>query len=279
MAGSTPSSLLSDAGQIAREGDCDRYLCCLYAPASCREALFALLAFHVELARIPEQVSQEMLGLIRLTWWREALDELYGERPPRRHAVLEALQPAIREFHLTRAHFDALLSGREEDLDPDPPPTLDALEAYAEQTSSALLYLWLEVLGIKEDAALHVARHLGIAWGLAGLMRAVPHHAAREKVFLPADLIEREATFENLAALRQAVEAVCERAETHLAGLRNYEVIFTRDAMPVRLLAVAARHHLKRLRRVHHNPYDARLKGGGFALQMAILWRAMFPGG
>ena len=59
---------------IARDGDLDRYVSALFAPGACREHLFALYAFNVELARIGDQVSEPQLGEIRLQWWRDALD-------------------------------------------------------------------------------------------------------------------------------------------------------------------------------------------------------------
>ena len=60
--------------------DYDRYLSALFAPACRREALFALIAFNHEIARIPEAVSEPMLGRIRLQWWREVLEAVYAGR-------------------------------------------------------------------------------------------------------------------------------------------------------------------------------------------------------
>ena len=56
--------------------DPDRYLCALFAPADRRDSVLALVLFNDELARIPIVVTQPMTGLIRLQWWRDALDEL-----------------------------------------------------------------------------------------------------------------------------------------------------------------------------------------------------------
>ena len=59
----------------------------------------------------------------------------------------------IRERRLTRVHFDRLIDAREADYDEDPPASLAALEAYAEGTSSQLVYLALEALGVSDRAA------------------------------------------------------------------------------------------------------------------------------
>ena len=60
-----------------READRDRYLASLFAPAGPRDALFALYAFNVEIARVRELAREPMPGEIRLQWWREVLA---GER-------------------------------------------------------------------------------------------------------------------------------------------------------------------------------------------------------
>ena len=62
---------------LVREADRDRYLATLFAPAEHRDALFALYAFNVEIARVRELAREPLPGEIRLQWWREVLS---GER-------------------------------------------------------------------------------------------------------------------------------------------------------------------------------------------------------
>ena len=59
-----------------RQGDRDRYLALLFAPASARDALAAISAFNLELARAASEITESMLGLVRLQWWREAVEEI-----------------------------------------------------------------------------------------------------------------------------------------------------------------------------------------------------------
>jgi phytoene synthase len=56
--------------------DPDRYLSTLFASSNLRPALFALYAFDHEIARIRHIVREPMAGLIRLQWWRDALDAI-----------------------------------------------------------------------------------------------------------------------------------------------------------------------------------------------------------
>ncbi|MEX0698042.1 MAG: squalene/phytoene synthase family protein, partial [Dongiaceae bacterium] len=185
------ASGLSHCAAESRRGDRDRFLTALFAPADRREALFALYAFNLELARIRESVSQPMLGLIRLQWWRDGLDAIYRGEPPR-HEVAAGLAGAVTRHGLSRRHFDRLIDARETDLSESPPADLAALVDYAEGSSSGLVLLALEALGGGGGAAAAEAgRRVGIAWALTGLLRAVPFHASARRLYLPQDLIER----------------------------------------------------------------------------------------
>ena len=106
----------------------------MFAPVGSREALFALIAFNHEVARIPEAVSEPMLGRIRLQWWREVVEAVYAGAPARRHEVAVPLADAIRACSLDRALLDRLLDARESDLEAEGPPDLAALERYAAAT-------------------------------------------------------------------------------------------------------------------------------------------------
>src|SRR5215467_4094326 len=58
---------------LVRAADKDRFLTTLFAPAERRDALFALYAFNVEIARVREVVREPVAGEIRLQWWSDVL--------------------------------------------------------------------------------------------------------------------------------------------------------------------------------------------------------------
>jgi phytoene synthase len=177
----------SQFAEIVRTGDRDRYLSDLFAPAPIRPHLFVLHAFNTEVTRIPDSVSQPMLGEIRLQWWHDAL---HGE--PGGHPVASALKATIAEFKLPIAAFDNLLEARKFDLYDDPMPSLNDLEGYAGETSSVLMQLAAIVLGGGRDpGTTELSGHGGVAYALAGLLRALPVHAQRRQCYLPADLLAK----------------------------------------------------------------------------------------
>ncbi|MCA3393162.1 MAG: squalene/phytoene synthase family protein, partial [Roseomonas sp.] len=76
---------LSPIAAFARAHDPDRFLAALFAPPEKREAIFTLIDFNHELARAREVASHPMAALIRLQWWRDALEEARQAWPARRH--------------------------------------------------------------------------------------------------------------------------------------------------------------------------------------------------
>ena len=246
---------LSFCGDQVRRYDNDRYLTALLAPADRREALFALYAFNLEVAKTREAVSEPMVGQIRLQWWREAIEGLYaGDVRP--HEVVRPLAEAIDRFALGRALFDRLIDAREADLDATPPATYDDLERYAAGTSSSLMMLALEVLGATGEAAGRAAHHAGVAWALVGLLRALVFHGAAKRQYLPDDLMRAAGAdlrdlFElrGSAALVEVVKDVAERARAELAQARAERPAVPRAALPALLPAILADAYLRRMAR------------------------------
>ncbi len=258
---------LSPAAAITRRHDRDRFQTALFAPAARREALFALYAFNYQIARVREAATQPMLGRIRLQWWRENIAAAYENTRPRRDDIVEALTVAIRARRLTRVHFDRLIDAREADYDEDPPASLAALEAYAEGTSSQLIYLALEALGASDHAAREAGHHIGIAYALAGLLRALPLLVASGRPIIPADIAGRAGLdfddhrgLRSSTALSAAVAEIAAAAERHLRAARERRGAVKREALPALLPAVVAERSLTRLKRAGHDPFDPALR-------------------
>src|SRR6266511_342759 len=178
---------------IARAGDPDRALATLFAPREARDDLFALYALNVELARIPEQVNEPDLGAIRLQWWREAIPRA-GAGEATGHPVADALGDAMRRRALSRERIAGLIDARLFDTGTKIMPAWPSLEAYLRDTACALFVLAGETLGARGATLDRAASAAGIAYGLTGLMRALPVYAAQGRVFLPADALIRHGT-------------------------------------------------------------------------------------
>ncbi len=256
------------AGQV-RRFDRDRYLCALVAPEEARQALFALYAFNLEVARIAEMVSEPLIGHMRLQWWRDAVGGIFAGNPPHHHVAL-ALAGAVDRFRLSRQPFDDLIDGRAFDIAGEAPADLDALLAYAAATSATLTGLALEILEARGEAARNAGRDIAIAWALTGLLRAVPFHAGARRIYLPAALchdagLEAKDLFAGRPGdgLTNVVSRLADCARDRLAAARRQRPDVPKQALPALLPAVLADGYLKRLAAAGFDPFQARVQGAG----------------
>lgn len=150
--------------------DPDRYRAALFADKQERSDLLTLYAFHAELAKVPEIVSEPMIGNIRYQWWRDAIEEIYGGKPVRAHNIVQPLADVIQRRNLPRFWIDLLIDGRERDLDPTPFVDLPEAKTYCRNTSGTLLLIAAHCLDPNLDTnGLEMA---GESWGLVGLARS-----------------------------------------------------------------------------------------------------------
>jgi phytoene synthase len=246
--------------RIARSGDPDRALAALFAPRDLRGDLLALYAFNVELARIAEQVTEPELGAIRLQWWREAVARESAEgivgQP-----VADALREVWQRRGLSSERIEGLIDARNFDLATRIMPDWNALETYLHDTAGALFALAATCAGVPGALLEPAASQAGLAYGLTGLVRALPVHAARGLVVLPAEMLRRHGTspeavlegrtetglLDLLVELRGTAGTALEEAQRHIAKLdRRSKVAF----LPLSLVEP----YLAALERKGHDP-------------------------
>lgn len=237
----TSETPLSIAAREARRHDRERFTTALFAPPHRREPLMALYAFNAEIARVKDSVHEPMAGMIRLTWWREALA---GERDPEtaRHPIAAPLLEACRAEKVTGAEFERLLDARERDLTWQRPASLAELEAYAEATSATVTRLAVELLGVRDAATRAAGGAVGTAYALVGLLRAMPFNDAAGRPVLPEGV---------------SVQQIADRARALLAEARAMP--YARKGIPALLPGTVASVHLKTLEKAGHDPFDPRV--------------------
>ncbi len=104
---------LEDLDDLVRRNDPDRWLASRFiTDAQARADVIALYAFDHEISKIAGTVKEPLMAEIRLTWWVEALDEIFEGRPVRRHPVALALAEVIDRCRLPREQFDAMIEPR-----------------------------------------------------------------------------------------------------------------------------------------------------------------------
>jgi len=161
---------LDDLDATIRRADPDRWLASRFvADPLARADVVALYALNHELARATEAAHEPLVQEIRLTWWREALEEIFAGRNPRRHPVVEAMAAAIGRHGLSPALLDSMIGARIEAIDAPVLADEAAVHRYVDATAGALMRLAVVVLDATASPA--AAAPAARAWGMAGLAR------------------------------------------------------------------------------------------------------------
>lgn len=192
-----------------------------------------------------------------MQFWRDAVSGSLSGTPKKEPVAIllaaannDLLARSSGKARLSKTWLHRIINIREQYLGNPPFPNLAALETYAENTYSTLLYLTLSALPLASLAADHLASHIGKATGIAAVLRGLPliafppppptHHTSNAMggplssgpqgaVLLPLDIMaqcgvrEEQVLREGPAAegLRDAVFAVATRANDNLITARE----------------------------------------------------------
>jgi len=266
--------------ELLRRDDRDRWLASLFAPPELRRHIHALYAFSLEIARVREIVSEPLLGEIRFQWWRDVIEGT-NEGDAKANPVAAALLDTIARFGLPKAPLLELIVARGHDLYDDPMQSLEALEAYTKATSANLLRLAALILdGEEAPASRDAALHAGIAYGITGLIRALPWHSARGQVFVPAGILQAHGASRDDFAAGRASEAVLAAIADLLARARAHLDIFyatlpglPEKSRPAFLPACLCEPYLRLMEKPGYEPFKTVIELPQWRRQW-ILWRA-----
>ncbi len=180
-----------DVVAAARDGEPERYLAALLAPADMRADLLAVAAFTAEMRRIPHLVKEPMMGEVRLQWWRETIDG-FDHRAPSGHAIADALGAATRHHCLPKLVLVAMTEARAFDLYDDPMADDAAFRGYLNKTEAAPFALALQILKAEVPATL--ADTAGQAFGMTRILSLLPKSLAKGRLPLPLSLLQQTNT-------------------------------------------------------------------------------------
>jgi 15-cis-phytoene synthase len=246
---------------LVRAADKDRFLCSLFAPAAHRGALHALYAFNLEIARVRESIHEPLAGEIRLQWWSDAIaGNAAGEAAA--NPVAAELLAAVARYRLPVELLTGLIAARRFDLYDDPMRTLADFDDYAGASSSAVIELSARILGGEVPDLRPLALHAGRGHAIAGLLHALPVHAARGQLFVPLQILERHgATPQDIAGqhanapLRAALAEMRGHAGEHLAQAGRLAAALPLAGWPALLPVALVRPMLERMERADYDPF------------------------
>lgn len=181
-----PTAPTEGLEDMVRRVDPDRWLSSRFiGDAATRADVVAIYAYDHELARAPKVATSALLGEIRLTWWREALDEIYENRPVRAHPGAQALARCVEHRALPREVLETMIDARYRELDPAAMSEAELLD-WARDTGGLSAQLAAQILDPATEARMALAG--GSAWALGKRLPESPElrptflkviHAAR----------------------------------------------------------------------------------------------------
>jgi 15-cis-phytoene synthase len=273
-----PNAYIICAGLVQKH-DADRHVATLFAPAERRQYLNALQAFSLEIAGVRAAAKEPMPGEIRLQWWRDILNGERGEEA-NGHPVAVAIRDTITANKLPFQPFLDLIDARAFDLYDDPMADWNALEGYCGETSSALFRMACIILTRGEEpGSAEAAGHAGVAYAIAGMLRAFPWHSRRGQVYLPKSVmdavgIDREDIVSGTDSpkLRAALAEMRERARDHLAKTRALKTAMKPEIRAAFLPLAMIDRYLAPMDRKDYSPFKTVIDVQNW-LRIWTMWR------
>jgi len=265
--------------ELVKRTDHERFLTNLLLPERIRTAAFALRALNTEVSGVRDNVSDRTIGLVRMQFWKDTIENLYQDKVPQ-HPVALQLHKVIKQHNPSKELFLRMIQSREQFLSDKPFDSLEQVEEYGEHAFSSVYLLLLELLGNSSGHAKHAATQLGKCEGLVTLLRATPYNSSKRRCYLPSDLLlEQEVTSEKVIrggedeqAVMDVVEVIAGRAQQHLESCRFRTKYLEKDQKLLLLPAVLVDSYLDNLSKAKCNVWDSSLHSRNSWLPMSLYW-------
>lgn len=173
---------------VTRQSASSFYYALRFLPATRRRALYAVYAF----CRAVDDAADESdpADAPRLVGdWRAELGRLYRGVPL--HPVTAALAASLEHFPIPEAALSAIIDGVEMDLVKRRYANFAELELYCRRVASAVGLACIEVFGYRSAGAREYAVDVGLALQLTNIVRDVAEDAARDRIYLPQEDLDR----------------------------------------------------------------------------------------
>jgi len=168
----------------------------LFLPRPKREAIMDVYSFCRAVDDVVDDIVDEDGGpaverdpLGELQRWREELDACYAGRPTLPQT--RRLRRTLDRFPIPKEYFEELVVGCEMDLYQTRYQTFDDLYEYCYRVASITGLMCIEIFTYRSLRTREYAVNLGLALQLTNILRDLKEDAARGRVYLPQEDLER----------------------------------------------------------------------------------------
>jgi phytoene synthase len=178
---------MSVSARLTQKSGTSFYYAFRLLPAQKRRAIFALYSFcRVVDDCVDEAGGEGEAGLAR---WLAEVHRCYAGQPTTE--LGRDLAECLFQFPVPRACFEDIVAGCRMDLSTRRYPTFADLRLYCERVASAVGLASIEIFGYENPATRDYAVDLGLALQLTNILRDVAVDAARDRLYIPLEDLER----------------------------------------------------------------------------------------
>lgn len=234
-----------------------------FLPPQKRNAVYAAYAYCRWADDIADEPGENIL--VRLDEWQNELERCYSGAPG--HFITVALGDALRHFAIPKSAFIALIDGCRQDMIKTRYATFAELQQYCDLVATSISDISLAIFGYRSAGALVYGRNLSTALQLTNVVRDIGDDLERDRIYVPAEDLERFGVTEQQLAARERSEATralimfqIERAESYFRDAQPLlrELDFN-ARFPVLLMGSIYSRVLQNLRKDPFRPLTSRL--------------------
>lgn len=271
------SSELSLCGEEIRKTDHDAFLCGLFAPEESRNAFYALHLFYMETLRIRDLVGEAHLGLFRLQYWRDLVDNVYSDQQEQaENGTHKEIVGVLAQKKIDKALFEQYFNARSFDMEDRPHDDMDALKRYCIATGGTVAKIKAKIMDANDLAAVEL---VGTANSLSEIIRTLPYQSRKGRCKIPLSIQKKNGLplksfmdFECSNELKACVQDICLEIQNLIKEARTSKS--TAQTRAVLLDCIAIEDYLKRLQKVDFDPFNPNIGGGRLSRQLKMGYRA-----
>ncbi|MGS5087551.1 presqualene diphosphate synthase HpnD [Hydrogenophaga sp. A37] len=177
------------AQQKAAASGSSFYYAFLFLPPPKRAAITAFYAFCREVDDVVDEVHDLGVAQTKLGWWRQEVGQAFEGRSS--HPALQALMPHTDTYGIEARHLLAVIDGCQMDLDQNRYLDFANLQRYCHLVAGVVGEVAARIFGQTQAQTTAFAHQLGLAFQLTNIVRDVGEDAARGRIYLPVNELQR----------------------------------------------------------------------------------------